>query len=299
MRFSGTICGGLCWEELTRQRFNDEKCLERYGFKVYSQNDEDGSIQEIFRRIGTTDKRFIEFGVQNGLECNSHYLLFKGWSGLWIEGSSESVKEIHDRFRPVIKNGQLRIKNAFITRDNINELFTSEGFSGEIDLLSIDIDGNDYYVWQAVNAVRPRVVVIEYNGKFPPDLEWKQAYNEHHTWDGSDWQGASLKAYELLGRELGYQLAGTNLRGVNAFFVRNDLAEDKFISPATSDNLYNPLRIDLTFQSSHPARYCLAVQEEGLGITNYYNEGKNHNERGLKKFIKRTIFKIGNAWRNG
>ena len=91
-------------------------------------------------------------------------------------------------------------------------------------------------MWQAVNAVKPRVVVIEYNGKFPPDLEWKQAYNSNHVWDGSDWQGASLKAYELLGRELGYQLAGTNLNGVNAFFVRQDLAEDKFITPAAAKN---------------------------------------------------------------
>ena len=144
LRFEGTVTGGFCWEELTRRRWEDPKCLERYGYKVYSQNDEDGIIQEIFKRIGTTDKRFIEFGVQDGLESNTHYLLHKGWSGLWIEGSSEYVRELQGRFRPVIKSGQLKAKNAFITRDNINELFTSEGFTGEIDLLSIDIDGNEY-----------------------------------------------------------------------------------------------------------------------------------------------------------
>ena len=223
MRFSGNIDGGFCWEELTRRRFEDEKCLERYGYKVYSQNDEDGIIQEIFSRIGTTDKRFIEFGVQNGLESNCHYLLFKGWTG-------------------------------------INELFTSENFTGDIDLLSIDIDGNDYYVWKAINVIRPRVIVIEYNGKFPPDLDWKQAYNSKHIWDGSDWHGASLKAYELLGRELGYQLVGTNLTGSNAFFVRQDLAGDKFITPATAENLYNPLRKYMRiYHPGHNARYCVAV----------------------------------------
>ena len=276
---------------MTRRRFEDEKCLERYGYKVYSQNDEDGIIQEIFSRIGTTDKRFIEFGVQNGLECNCHYLLFKGWTGLWIEGSASYVKEIHNRFRPVISNGQLKVKNAFITRDNINELFTSENFTGEID----------YYVWKAINVIRPRVVVIEYNGKFPPDLDWKQAYNSKHIWDGSDWQGASLKAYELLGRELGYQLVGTGVQGANAFFVCQDLAGDKFITPATAENLYNPLRGQLHIKTpGHPARYCLLGQVEELGIKNYYPDGKNLDKKmGAKKFLRRVIWRIGNIWRNG
>ena len=299
MRFEGSVTGGFCWEELTRRRWEDPKCLERYGYKVYSQNDEDGIIQEIFRRIGTTNKRFIEFGVQNGLESNCHYLLHKGWSGLWIEGSPKDVKELHDRFRPVIKSGQLKVRNAFITRDNINELFTSEGFTGEIDLLSIDIDGNDYYIWQAIKAVKPRVVIIEYNGKFPPDLEWKQAYDSKHVWDVSDWQGASLKSYELLGRELGYQLTGTNFNGLNAFFVREDLAGDKFITPATAENLYNPLNLNFKF-TARPARYCLVGQEEELGLRNYYEDGKAKVSlsRRLKRFIRSVVFKFGNAWRN-
>ena len=89
-----------------------------------------------------------------------------------------------------------------------------------IDLLSVDI--------------------VEYNAKFPPNHEWKMAYNEKHTWDNSDCHGASLKALELLGRRLGYRLVGTNLNGVNAFFVRQDLAGDKFIAPPTAETLYNP-----------------------------------------------------------
>lgn len=262
-------------------------------------NDEDGIIQEIFNRIGTTDKKFIEFGVQDGLECNSHYLLHKGWSGLWIEGSQKSVEQINIKFRPVIQSGQLKVKNAFITRDNINELFTQENFSGEIDLLSIDIDGNDFYVWQAIKVIKPRVVIIEYNGKFPPDLDWKMAYDAKHTWDGSDWQGASLKALEILGRELGYQLAGTNLNGVNAFFVRQDLADDKFITPATAENLYNPLGRGIKFTISHKARYCLVNQQENLGLRNYYKDGKITDSKTVKNFIRKIIYKIGNAWRNG
>lgn len=298
---------GTCmkFEDATRARLKDKKCLEYYGFKIYSQNDEDGIIEEIFNRIGTTDKTFIEFGVQNGLECNSHYLLFKGWRGLWIDGGENYVKEIHEKFAPVIANGQLKVLRAFITRENINELFVESGFSGVIDLLSIDIDGNDYYVWQAINVVRPRVVVIEFNAKFPPNCDWKQAYNKRHMWDGSDWHGASLKAYELLGRQLGYQLVGTNFNGTNAFFVREDLAKDLFIEPATAENLYNPLRYFL-YRNSHTPRYCLAVQHENFGLLDYrpncdaiplagfYNETINGNIKFQVMSGKRAIILVRN-----
>ena len=260
--------GGMAYELLAEKRFADEKCLERYGFKVYSQNDEDGIIEEIFNRIGTTNKIFVEFGVQNGLECNSHYLLHKGWSGLWLEGDANACNEIVARFFPVIKTEQLKIRQAFITKDNINFLLAESGMVGEIDLLSIDIDGNDYYVWNAINVVKPRAVVIEYNAKFPPNHFWKQAYNEKHTWDGSDWHGASLKAMETLGIRLGYQLVGTNLNGVNAFFVKQELVADLFIEPATAENLYNPFR-DHKYSNGHPARYCLVNQLPNIGVLNY------------------------------
>ena len=261
---------GIAYERLTRKRLDDEKCLELYGFKVYSQNDEDGIIEEIFNRIGTTNKIFVEFGVENGLECNSHYLLHKGWRGLWIEGNPKSFEEIFSKFFPVIRTGQLSVVNAFITKDNINHWISTAKVGGEIDLLSIDVDGNDYYVWQAIDVVRPRVVVIEYNAKFPPNHEWKMAYNENHIWDGSDWQGASLKALELLGRKLGYRLVGTNFTGSNAFFVRQELAGDHFIDPPTAEALYNPARYTKhKYVSGHPARYCLCNQVPNIGIINY------------------------------
>lgn len=142
------------------------------------------------------------------------------------------------------------------------------GYS-EIDILSIDIDGNDIYIWEEIDVINPRVVIIEYNAKFPPDLEWKQAYNPTHIWRGNDWHGASLKTLEKLGREKCYRLVGTNIRGCNAFFVRQDLAEELFISPATSEKLYNPLRLGMQFVANHPAEYCLAAQKDNLGILNY------------------------------
>lgn len=270
-KFSRTVEGGFYWEELTRKRMREPKALEPYGYKVYSQNDEDGILHEIFNRIGTTSRTFIEFGVQNGLECNSHLLLFYGWKGLWIEGSDEYCEEIHTRFRPVIENGQLQVMNAFVTRENINSLIENIQGGGykEIDLLSIDIDGNDVYVWEAITAVNPRVVVIEYNGKFPPDLVWRQAYNQGHVWNGSDWHGASLKALEESARRKGYTLTGTNLNGCNAFFVRKELTQELFLEPATAETLYNPLRLGLQFVANHPLGYCLVAQKENLGLLNY------------------------------
>jgi hypothetical protein len=223
-----------------KRRLDDPKYLERFGYKVYSQNDEDGVIAEIFNRIGTTDKRFVEFGVQNGLESNCHFLLFGGWSGLWIDGNEKFFTQLVDLFSKPIKSGQLKAINAFITKDNINDLIGIQGnISGSIDLLSIDIDGNDYWIWEAIKCVDPRVVAIEYNAKFPPPCEWIMPYNCDHIWDGSDMFGASLKSYELLGEKLGYQLVATNANGVNAFFVKRELAGDLFAKPATAENLYH------------------------------------------------------------
>jgi hypothetical protein len=221
-----------------RRRLEDPLYLERYGYKIYSQNDEDGIIEEIFNRIGTTDRRFIEFGVQNGLESNCHYLLFKGWTGLWIDGDRKFVQELQKLFDRPIKDKRLRIINAFITTENINRLIGKE-IRGELDLLSIDIDGNDYWIWEAVDCINPRVVVIEYNAKFPPPAEWIMPYNLVHIWNGSDLHGASLKSLEKLGSTRGYQLVGTTMNGVNAFFVRKDLTKDLFPKPASAENLYH------------------------------------------------------------
>lgn len=238
-----------------KARLENPLYLERFGFKVYSQNDEDGIIEEIFNRIKTVNKTFVEFGVQNGLESNGHYLLHKGWKGLWIEGNGKAVNEIRQLFKKVIDDKRLTVVNDFITKDNINALIEKEGkISGEIDLLSIDIDGNDYWVWEAIKCVNPRVVVIEYNGKFPPNFEWVMEYDANHIWQEDDKQGASLKSLEILGLKLGYQLVGTNIMGINAFFVKQDLAKDLFVKPAAAEKLYNPTRWTMQYISGHTSK---------------------------------------------
>lgn len=241
----------------TLRRLEDDRYLDGYGYKVYSQNDEDGILQEIFSRIGTDSKRFVEFGVQNGLECNSHYLLLRGWQGLWLEGSESDYWEIRWRFAPALADGRLRVKQAFIDKENIVGLLADAG--RRIDLLSIDIDGNDYVVLEAIlkgGVITPRVIVAEYNGKWPADFRWVMPYDPLHTWDGSDYYGASLLSFTEMLQRYGYSLVGTNTCGANAFFVKNDALGDHFPYPLTVENLYNAKR-GIIHRKGHAAkRFC-------------------------------------------
>ena len=181
------------WEdELAKPRNADPKRLLRHGFKVYSQNDEDGIIQEIFKRIGTRDQTFIEFGVETGAECNTAKLLLEGWRGLWIEGAPQYANAIRRSLGSFISDKRLSLAEAMVTAENVNSLFSQAGFSGEIDLLSIDIDFNDYWVWKAVDVVKPRVVAIEYNPIFRPPMSLVVPYEPTHRWDGTNYGGASL-----------------------------------------------------------------------------------------------------------
>ena len=246
-------------EILKSDKYKDEKRLEKFGYKVFSQNDEDGIVNEIFNRIGTTNKFFVEFGVQDGLESNCHFLLFQGWNGLFIEGDINYFNKINENFKNPISNKSLTVLNKFITAENINEILSNSRAKeiNDIDLLSIDIDGNDYYIFDAINVVKPRVVVIEYNAKFPPPIEWVMPYEPTYIWDGSDKMGVSLETLTKLADKKGYRLVGTNFTGSNAFFVKKELCKDKFTENNTTSNLYNPARYGLRFTTAHPSKYFL------------------------------------------
>jgi len=155
---------------LSCERNRDPKRLLKYGFRAYSQHDEDGMIYEIFDRIGVSNRTFLEFGVGDGTENNTLYLLLAGWRGLWIDGNDTNAASINPQFSSFIQSDKLTFLNRFVSRDSINEIIEKgrEGLPGEIDLLSIDIDGNDYWVWEALSQVQPRVVVVEYNAVFRP-----------------------------------------------------------------------------------------------------------------------------------
>ena len=229
-------------DEMAKLRNADPKRLLRHGFKVYSQNDEDGIIQEIFRRVGTSDRRFVEFGVQTGAECNTVKLLIEGWRGLWIEAKPDNVGAIRRRFAPFLNDRRLSLTQHLVTAENIDALLAQAGTTGEIDLLAIDIDYNDYWVWKAITAVQPRVIVIEYNASLRPPLSLTVPYDPQGKWDGSNFYGASLEALVRLGETKGYRIVGCSIAGVNAFFVRADLCGSKFLEPASAAEHYEPPR---------------------------------------------------------
>ena len=244
-------------EELKKNdRYRDSKSLIPHGYKIYSQNDEDGIIQEIFNRIGTTNKVFVEFGIGNGLENNTYALLFDSWQGLWIEGSNSSVKGIREGLKETISNGDLTITNAFITKDNINNLISASVNHQEIDLLSVDIDGNDVHIFNHITCINPRVVIIEYNSKFAPPIKYCRKYEDTHTWKRDDNYGASLKHLELEFSKKGYHLVACNITGSNAFFIRDDLTYDKFQKPYSAEAHYEPARHHLSgFTSGHESTF--------------------------------------------
>ena len=238
---------------LSEPRHQDPKSLVKHGFKVYSQTDEDGILQEIFRRIGLKHARFVEFGCGNGVENNTVYLLMQGWSGLWMDGDSGNIESLTRLFEPYLKGGTLRAKQAMIDRGNVNELLAQE--PEEIDLLSIDIDMNDYWVWGAIECIQPRVVVIEYNASIRPPSALVVPYHPDRRWTGGNFFGASLSAMEQLGTAKGYALVGCGLTGVNAYFVRRDLLSDRFAEPYTAERHYQPPAYSL-FQvefDAHPS----------------------------------------------
>jgi hypothetical protein len=220
--------------------------LRNFEKKIFSQNGEDGIIEEIFNRIGTTNKYFVEFGVESGKECNSRYLLEKkGWSGLWMDGSDENGRMA----RSLFKDFNLKFLTTFITAENIESLLEAEKVPYEMDLLSIDIDGNDYWVWKKITKYRPRLLVIEYNASYPPPEKWIMQYKSDHLFDGTRHFGASLASLAELGKEKGYSLIACDKFGVNAFFLRNDLMSQKFLNE-TTDYFYSAPKYGYFF--GHP-----------------------------------------------
>lgn len=259
-RDSGIVQGRQYIDSLLSDpRYEDPRRLERSGLKVYSQNDEDGIIAEIFRRIGTTNRVFFEFGVEDGLECNTHMLLQQGWAGAWAEASGPYARSIRERFKAVITAGRLKLAEALVTRELINDLVRELSLPQEIDLISIDVDSNDYWIFKELAATRPRVAAIEYNAKFPPPMKRVIPYRQDRAWQGTDYFGCSLQSLTDLAGTKGYTLVGCNITGATAFFVRSDLCADQFVTPATAAHLYQPPRYELfrmgAFERGHPAEY--------------------------------------------
>lgn len=202
------------------KRATSRNPLVRAGEKYFSQNDEDGITLEILRRIGRDAGAFAELGVGNGLENNTLILLMSGWRGVWIGGEELGFNLPKD-------SAKLRFYKEWITAEScLNHL--ADGLRGlgatGLDYLSIDLDGNDLYVAQKIlsSGLRPAVVVLEYNSKFPPPIRWSIAYDPNHQWRNDDYHGASLQACIDALAAVEYRLVACNITGSNAFFVRRE-----------------------------------------------------------------------------
>jgi len=235
--------------------------LNNYEFSVYSQNGEDGILMEIFNRIGKTNNYFVEIGVQDGNECNSGLLLTSKWKGLWIEANKSHYKSITNQFSSFIKDANLQVVNNFVTAENIEDLFRGASVPKDFDLLSIDIDGNDYWIWKALASFRPRVVMIEYNAVFRPPLKWIMKYKQNHVWDKTNYYGASLEALSNLGKVMGYKLVCCDFTGTNAFFVADECINEKFYKPGYVDFHYHPQRYFLSAYSFYKSKNGPCVSE--------------------------------------
>lgn len=243
----------------------DSRRLEKFGVKVLSQSDEDGIVDEIFRRIGMKSKTFLEFGTGDGTENNTVKLLFDGWSEVWIDGCDKSVGLQQEVFQRWIQQSRLRCIQSFLDASNINDVIASGGLIGEIDLLSIDVDGNDLTFWRALRVIQPRVVILEYNAYLAPPITWCLPYDARHGWDGSSPVfGASLQAIVDSDAETGYVLVGCNASGLNAFFVRRSESRDRFAGDGLASVLYQPRRWWLDCLFRRPSSRVLS--EAGRGV---------------------------------
>lgn len=207
----------------------DSTALADREFRVFSQWGEDGIIQHLIRVVPVAQRVFVEFGVENYTEANTRFLLtHNNWSGLIFDGSEDHIRSV--KKEALYWRHNLKAVAAFVTRENINTLLRENGLSGEIGLLSIDVDGNDYWVWEAIDAVQPAIVVIEYNARFGPEravtVPYDAAFVRQKAHYSMIYYGASLAALVALGRRKGYAFVGANTAGNNAFFVRRELKPD-------------------------------------------------------------------------
>ncbi len=213
---------GLIISKLNQKESFDE--INKYEFQIFSQFGDDGIIQYLINNINFLHKKFIEFGVENYEEANTRLLLEKdNWSGLIIDSGKDNITYI--KKQDFYWKYKLSVECNLITTKNINSIIKNNGFSGDLGILSIDIDGNDYWIWKEINNVNAAIVIIEYNARLGDNLSVTIPYQEKFKRQSKNnlYYGASLTALFKLGEKKNYSLICTNKNGNNAYFIRNDL----------------------------------------------------------------------------
>lgn len=222
------MTGRILAETLATKR--DIRSLEDVEFQVFSQWGDDGIIQWLLRNIDFPHHTFIEFGVEDYYESNTRFLLMNNnWSGLIMDGSEKHVQRI--QAEQYYWRHELTAKAAFIDKDNIDGLVASSGFEREVGILSIDIDGNDYWVLKAIQSIDPVVLIVEYNSVFGVDravtVPYNPKFNRTEAHYSNLYFGASLKAFHYLALQRGYAFIGCTSAGNNAYFVKRDRLNDQ------------------------------------------------------------------------
>lgn len=223
---------------------HEPRSLHDVELRVFSQWGEDGIIAWLVAHLPGIPTSFVEFGVEDYVESNTRYLLqTRNWRGLILDASTAHVATI--RARRESWRHDLRADSLFITADNIDGALRDGGFSGDIGLLSIDIDGNDYWILEAMTVASPWILVCEYNALFGDkhavSVPYVSDFTRFSTHPSGLFFGASLPAFEHLAAAKGYTLVGSNSAGTNAFFVRNDVV--KMLNGFPSDRRGSPSRL--------------------------------------------------------
>lgn len=223
--------------------------LNSYGKKGFSQADEDGITIEIVKRLGLAEGTYAEFGVGDGLENNTLILASMGWKGFWVGGDDLA-------FNPKPSKKFCYLK-SWVTLDNVVEL-AKDGLGrlnqNNIDLLSIDLDGNDIYFVEKLLAseIKPKVFIVEYNAQFPPPSRFKIDYDPNHVWNGDNYFGAALQNFVDLFQSYGFTLICCNSHtGANAFFIKDDCLDFFSDVPKEVSKLFVPPRYFLHHNYGH------------------------------------------------
>jgi hypothetical protein len=208
----------------------NSKFLQDYSFKIFSQWGEDGIIQHLISSVDIKNKTFIEFGVEDFFESNCRFLLIKDdWKGFVIDGATQNIERLKNSY--FFWKHQIDAVDAFITKENINDLLEKSGFDKDLGILSIDLDGNDYFILETISYFTPRILICEYNPVFGPtrkiSIPYQADFNRSNGHYSNLYWGASLSAMTMAAEKKGYILVGTNKAGCNAFYVRKDLMNEK------------------------------------------------------------------------